>query len=78
MRYSVPVTILTTIVIEAPDKATARAEAQRFAELSGPEDGFVDGWNDVQRQKGAPLIVEAMGHDVERIELDEIEIVEPE
>lgn len=73
-KFIVPLTVLVSITVEADDKATAIDEARRFVELGMPEDGYVDGWNDVQRQNGAPIIHEVAGYECESVELDEVEI----
>lgn len=76
-RFSVPVTILTTITVDAPDADGAAREAARFAEgmCEGAGDHFRDGWNDVQRQNGAPTICSLGGIDIEDIAPDEVQEV---
>ncbi len=77
-RYIVPMTILASVTVDAPTKADAIAEARRYIEEQADSGGFMDGWNDVQRQNGAPIIHDCSGFDVERIELSEVEEIEPE
>lgn len=64
-RFTVPIVTRTLVIVDAEDVDGAIAEAARIVELGQPQDGFLDGWNDVQRQNGAP-IVESV--DVVRIE----------
>jgi len=78
-RYSVPLTILASITVDAPDAASARKEAVRFAEGHGSDTGlFMDGWNDVQRQHGLPTIHDVSGFDCEGVELMEVEEIDDE
>lgn len=64
-RFTVPIVTRTLVAVDAKDVGGAIAEATRIVELGQPQDEFLDGWNDVQRQNGAP-IVESV--DVVRIE----------
>ena len=84
-RFSVPTTIIATIIVDAPDAVAAMFEARRFAESLGDDTGgFRDGWNDVQRQNGAPIIADVSGFDVEGIDVADIEampavwVIEPQ
>lgn len=64
-RFTVPIVTHTMVIVDAEDVDGAIAEATRIVELGQPRDEFLDGWNDVQRQNGSPIIESV---DVVRIE----------
>ncbi len=73
-RYTVPMTILSTVILIACDKPTAIREARRFADGTHPQGGFIDGWNDTQRlNDDQTRIIDMCGFDIEDIQLDELE-----
>jgi hypothetical protein len=55
-RFTVPIVTRTLVVVDAEDLDGAITEATRIVELGQPQDEFLDGWNDVQRQNGAPIV----------------------
>lgn len=55
-KYSVDVKAFITIEVEAASVASARAEADRFAEGLSPNEHYVTGWNSVQKLKGGPIL----------------------
>lgn len=70
--FTVSLTVLSSVTVAAPDTETAITEARRFAEASQPEGHFVDGWNDIQRENGAPLILDASSVDIEGVEPEDV------
>ncbi|MBF7012554.1 hypothetical protein QUC32_23175 [Novosphingobium resinovorum] len=46
-RFSVPMTILVTLEIDAPDQRSAIEEAIRFKEAVEPSQELLDGWSSV-------------------------------
>lgn len=55
-RFTVPLVVHVDVVVDAPDRDVAISEAVRLMEAGSPPEGFVEGWNDVQRRNGASLI----------------------
>lgn len=68
-RFSVPMTILATVEIDAPDQQTAIEEASRFIEALTPERPFLHGWNEVTA--GHPVTPTSI-HRVSEFALEEV------
>ena len=51
--------------IETDDLKVAEAEAKRFLEALNASPDFIDGWNDVQRKEGGPIIAHVGNFDTE-------------
>jgi len=71
--YRVPMTMTADVDVFAPNASTARREALRLMEEATPSDGFLDGWNSVQAERGEPIIDRVSGFGFETIDLDEVE-----
>ena len=74
-RFHVSVTMLATVTIDAVDAAAATREAVRFTELSGPEGGFIDGWNSAA-EPGSPVIVDFSNVDIEEPDAEDVREVD--
>lgn len=55
-RFTIPIVVQVEVVVDAEDVGSAIAEARRIVENGEPQDGFLEGWNQVQHGSGAPLI----------------------
>lgn len=73
-RFTIPIVARTLVVVDAEDLASAIDEAQRVVQLGGPGDGFLEGWNDVQKDNDAPLIESVGEFAIVSVEEDAIRI----
>lgn len=72
-RFIVSLTILASVTLDAADERSVMNEARRFAEESGPADGFIDGWNSAYDPAHHLKIVDYSGGTVEAITPEDVE-----
>ena len=73
-RYTVPMTILSTVTVNAPHRHAAIVAAKGFIENALPEQHYIAGYNESAQLSGDNcLIMDISGYDVETINGDEVE-----
>jgi len=73
-RYTVPMTILSTVTVNAPHRHAAIIAAKGFIENALPEQHYISGYNNSATLSGDnALIMDISGYDVESINGDEVE-----